>query len=228
MSKCVLASFAWIIFAVTLLIQLLLEFKITLAYSLWMLQCHSVFNSKYLHYALLGFQSRFLSPFYRDYWTKLIFAVIRKHVDTRMYITLLINYANALVYSSQNRNLKCLYFVCFLIWSDCIWYQHNCLRCIAINITVILWLFFNQDLQLKLLCSQCNFPNMVWSSWFFFFRSNNFVLFDLFWKSLLVGGDRSFTRFRDKFLDVWLFFVIYHSRFNTRKGLGKGLKPSVS
>lgn len=145
-----------------------------------------------------------------------------------MYITLLINYANALVYSSQNRNLKCLYFVCFLIWSDCIWYQHNCLRCIAINITVILWLFFTQDLQLKLVCSQCNFPNMVWSSRFFFFRSNNFVLFDLFWKSLLVGGDRSFTRFRDKCLDVWLFFVIYHSRFYTRKGLGKGLKPSVS
>lgn len=134
-----------------------------------MLQCHSVFNSKYLHYALLGFQSRFLSPFYRDYWTKLIFAVIRKPVDTRMYITLLINYANALVYSSQNRNLKCLYFVCFLIWSDCIWYQHNCLLCIAINITVILRLFLNQDLQLKLLCSQCNFPNMVSSSWFFFF-----------------------------------------------------------
>lgn len=141
-----------------------------------------------------------------------------------MYIRLLINYANALVYSSQNRNLKCLYFVCFLIWSDCIWYQHNCMRCIAINITVILWLFFNQDLQLKLVCSQCNFPNMVWSSWLFFFRSNTFALFDRFWKSLLVGGDRAFTRFRDKFLDVWFVFRFISFKVLYAEGTWKGFE----
>lgn len=134
-----------------------------------------------------------------------------------MYITLIGNNVNTLVYSWKNGNLKCLYFVCFLIWSDCIWYQRNC-----DVLQLISQLYYGCSL-IKIYNSNWYAVNVIFPTWSdhldFFFRSSNFVLFDLFRKPLPVREDRACTRFSDKFSTFRCFMFYIIQVFMRERGL---------